>query len=82
MPLCLVACVFYPKQVSYYDENCNDISKKFVLEESRHNYAVNTHCDDECLLLSLGIITVGAVVAGSVVVIGNTIYWFERQLEC
>ena len=72
-------CIVYPKKVEFYDPECEIIVKKMTLE------VVPTHSvcsfEEECLVI-LGISAASAVVSGSIVVVGNTIYWLEKVGKC
>ena len=78
----LLGCVFYPKQVTYVDEKCDRVAKKFVLQDNPAAFDEVFCHTDECVLLGLGVMGVGFVVSGSVVLIGNTVYWLENKYKC
>lgn len=91
LSLFISSCVFYPKKIEYYDDHCNIVSRKLVLETEKMN---GTSCsgsnsnDPEsqiCLAYLAGIITLSAasaIVSGSLVVVGNTVYWLEKEGRC
>ncbi len=73
------SCVVYPKKVEFYDPECEIIVKKLTLKvEMTQNIC---SFEEECLMI-LGISAASAVVSGSIVVIGNTIYWLEKVGKC
>ena len=80
----LAGCVFYPERVAYYDEDCGVRSHRLRLEAEVIGNL--NDCDGEkaqaCLVVIAGIASVSAVVSGSIVIVGNTIYWLERQGAC
>ena len=84
-------CVYKPHKIAFYDEDCDVVSRKYVLtKEELHLLMQNDECQDaECITLllgrSLGIVFAGpisAVISGSFVVVGNTLYWLEKQMKC
>ncbi len=79
-PLFLTACVYYPKQIKVYDEQCQIQHKKLVLERSK-NIRLG-ECSDDACIASLLSIPFQALVAGTLVVAGNVVYWFEKQGDC
>ena len=92
--LLLIGCVYVPKQVIQYDEECDIELKKYVLKRTdiqpTQIYININRCSDEtCVALFLGGIVgysligpVTALVSGSIVITGNTIHWLERQGQC
>ena len=80
----LSGCVFYPHRIPYYDKKCEVTSHKYVLDA-----VVITDMGDcsgeqakACLIVLAAVGGASAVVSGSIVVVGNTIYWLERQGDC
>ena len=92
--LLLIGCVYVPKQVTQYDEECNIELKKYVLTRTDIHptqvyIGINRCSDEACVALFLGGIVgysligpVSALVSGSIVITGNTIHWLERQGQC
>jgi hypothetical protein len=80
----LCGCVFYPARVAYYDEQCQVRSHKLRLEAEVISNL--NDCDGEkaeaCLVVIAAIGSVTAVVSGSIVIVGNTLYWLERRGAC
>jgi hypothetical protein len=74
----------YPRVVKYYDEECQIMAKKMVVDVAK--VSVLDSCEDDACLTSLvvGIVASASthIVAGSVVHVGNTIYWRERKKNC
>jgi len=67
------------------------LSKKLVLAENElHVLRGGDQCrDDECTKLALkravGSVFTGpasAIISGTIVVVGNTVYWLQRQINC
>lgn len=79
------ACVYYPKQVQYYDKDCDIESKRLVLDVEAMNGIGNCGGGEGALVCAAALLGVGAVtmiVSGSIVLIGNTAYWLEKQGNC
>ena len=74
------SCIVYPKKVEYYDAECEIMVKKLTLEVEVVTQNACSY-EEECLVL-LGASAASAVVSGSIVVIGNTIYWLEKVGNC
>ncbi len=82
--VCLIqaGCVFfYPKQVQYYDADCEVKYKQLVLEHTRLN-GIRINCTNEECIAVLLLIPLEALVAGSIVIVGNTVYWLEKEGRC
>jgi hypothetical protein len=80
----LSACIVVPRTVSTYDPQCRTHTRQMTLEVAAvggfHNCA-----GDACaaMLASFGVVAAAsAVVSGSIVLVGNIVYWFERQQGC
>jgi hypothetical protein len=80
----LSACVYAPRTVTVYDPDCQIVTRHMVLDGQQ--VAAIGHCHNEgCLavLVAMGAVTaVTVVVSGSVVVVGNVVYWFEKRSQC
>ena len=74
-------CAYYPKQVEVYDQDCNIQFKKLILQRSDSNMSVSD-CENEACIASLLSIPMQALVAGSVVIAGNAVYWLEKEGKC
>jgi len=84
----LISCTFYPKVVHDADnDRCKLSSNKLTLEVSvpRGGFHCNGASGDGaaiCLAVA-GIYSITtAVVSGSIVLIGNTAHWIEKQGKC
>lgn len=83
LPL-VAGCVFLPHTAAVYDSDCEIYEKKMTLEA----YQVGTlaGCRNEgcvALLVAAGVVSAAtAVVSGSVVVVGNVVYWLEAKGQC
>lgn len=82
--LSLWGCVYAPRTVSVYDPDCQIVTRHMVLDGQQ--VAAIAHCHNEgclALLVTMGAVSaVTAVVSGSVVVVGNVVYWFEKRSQC
>lgn len=82
--LLLPACVFVPRTVEVYDSDCNVASRQMYIEPVEIGDFLD--CSDEScaqLLVALGAVAASSVVvSGSIVIVGNAVYWFEKQGRC
>lgn len=76
------ACAYYPRQVEVYDPDCQIVSRKMVLQEADVGYYVGISCQNEGCLIPLIPAAASAIVSGSIVVVGNVVYWLEKQGRC
>lgn len=91
VPMILAACIVVPEKIKYYDKDCQVVSKRYTLttqEIKMHgpiDNCSNEECVDEIAAAIFGtviIVPISAVVSGSIVIVGNTFYWLEKQGEC
>jgi hypothetical protein len=84
LPLALAACIVVPRTDHVYDEDCQIYVKKMTLEAQQIGYFAG--CGNEgcaVMLVAVGAVAAAtAVVSGSIVVIGNVVYWAEKQDRC
>lgn len=84
LALALTGCVFVPRTVQVYDEDCQIVGRQMVLDVQQ--IGTLGHCSNEgCagVLVALGAVaSVSAVISGSVVIVGNVVYWFEKRSQC
>lgn len=77
-------CVYLPRTTTTYDDKCQYMKRQMNLEV--HQVGVITGCSNEscaAALVVFGAITaVSVVVSGSVMVVGNVVYWLEKQGHC
>ena len=78
-------CVIVPVTVEGFDPDCRVATYHMELQ------AVQLHAFDVCrggqgcdaaVLISLGVTAASAVVSGSIVVVGNVVYWAEHRASC
>ena len=78
-------CIFYPAKVEYYEARCEAMLRHYELQVEevglRDGFCQSGY-EAECLTLVLAVSAGSAVVSGSIVVVGNTLYWLERQGKC
>ncbi|MEY4749125.1 MAG: hypothetical protein RIQ60_1339 [Pseudomonadota bacterium] len=76
--------MFAPRTVNVYDPDCRISSRQMILQASE--LPVMGRCrGEECgaMLVIFGAVSAAsAVVSGSIVVVGNVVYWFEKQNNC
>ena len=96
LPLIIGSCLVIPKTEHSSVSNCELITKRWTLEFHRIDSNNECYgCDDfvrgviecggeveECVAI-LATVSIGwTVIAGSVVVVGNTVHWLEKQGSC
>jgi hypothetical protein len=80
----LQACVVVPRTDTVFDDECKILRRHMVLEVQQYGYFGGC-ANDGCvaLLVATGAVAAAsAVVSGSIAIVGNVVYWFERQSEC
>jgi hypothetical protein len=84
LAIVLAGCVYAPRTVTVYDPDCRIVTRHMVLDAQQ--VGAIGHCSNEgclTLLVAMGAVSaVSAVVSGSVVVVGNVMYWFEKRSSC
>jgi len=80
-------CVFYPRTIEYYDAGCDIKYRTLVLgtEEMKKDCSGQKLKDPQseaCFALVVAMSAGSAIVSGSIVVVGNTVYWLEKQGKC
>lgn len=80
----LSACIVVPQTQTVYDPQCQVMTRQITLETTV--IGGFTRCaGDGCaaLLATMGFVTAASVVvSGSIAVVGNAVYWIERQGQC
>ena len=80
----LQGCVYLPETRTWYDEQCQIYSKHMTLRAHQVG-AIGNCVQRDCVgvLAIFGAVgAVSAVVSGSIVVVGNTVYWLEKNGKC
>jgi hypothetical protein len=76
----LYGCAYYPATVEYYDEECQILQSRLVVEKS--SYGLMRQCSNEACIAVLLSIPVERLVVGSMVVAGNSVLWMEKKGRC
>lgn len=80
----LPSCIVVPRTVEKYDPECRIVARHMDLEAVQIGYIAG--CSNEgcatLILAAAATVTATAIISGSIVVIGNTVYWFEKQGRC
>jgi hypothetical protein len=80
----LSACIYVPRTTEVYDADCRIQSKQMTLEPvqiASLGQCVGSGCG-ALLVVAGATAAASAVVSGSIVVVGNVAYWFEKQGRC
>ncbi len=78
------ACVVLPQTYEVYDPECKVMTRQVTLQAA---YVGGfQHCAGEgcaSMLAAAGVVTAASlVVSGSIALVGNVVYWIERQGNC
>lgn len=80
----LQACMVVPRTMQTFDPECRTVANQMVLEEVQ--LGAIQHCSNEgcvALIIGAGVAAVASVIiSGTIVVVGNVAYWFERRAGC
>lgn len=80
----LAGCIFLPHTATVYDAECEILERKMTLEA--YQVGALGGCRNEgcaALLVVAGVVSATtAVISGSVVVVGNVVYWLEEKGQC
>lgn len=79
-------CIFTTEVVTRYDAACQIEVRQMVLTSQPFDFVLPHPCHDElCLYVLAGealLVPVSAVISGSVLLIGNTVFWMEKHGRC
>lgn len=82
MSLC--SCIFLPQTTTRYDSDCGVVERHMSLQA--YQIAAFGGCRNEgCveLLVVTGVVSAASlIVSGSVVVVGEAVYWLETKRQC
>lgn len=79
----ITSCTFIPKVVHDPDNRrCNLDTSQRILDFTTEGSHEFLHDCPDCLFLASLYSTASAIISGSVVIIGNTIHWIEKQAKC
>jgi hypothetical protein len=67
--------------VEVYDSDCDIKFKQFKVKKS-DNWPQIDDCENEACIAKLLSIPMDALVVGSIVVVGNTVFWLEKEGKC
>lgn len=80
----LASCIVVPRTIEVYDPDCQVVARHMELETVQIGYIAG--CANEgcaaLIVAAAATVTATAIISGSIVVIGNTAYWFEKQGRC
>lgn len=83
--LTLTSCVFVPV-VSENESNCILQTQKLELQVEHSHGSLGFHCTGEACMAVLAVASAVSIstfiVSGSVVLIGNTFHWLEKEGSC
>jgi hypothetical protein len=83
LPL-LSSCMVLPRTFEVYDPDCHVVARHMALQAVQ--IASIQHCaNNECAVLIVAVAATAAasaMISGSIVVVGNVVYWFEKQGRC
>lgn len=84
LSLLLSSCVVVPVTREVVDPNCRTVTREVALAAAYVGGFQRCGGEDcAALLAALGVVAVAsAVVSGSIALVGNVVYWFERQGRC
>ena len=77
-------CVILPVTTESYDPDCRFVTHHMALkavEVDRIRNCSSNGCG-AVILLGLGVAAATTIVSGSVVVVGNVVYWAEHRVNC
>ncbi len=80
----LGGCVYVPHTTAVYDEKCQAFQRHMTLESQQIGTILGCGGDAciHALVVMVAVSAATAVVSGSVVVIGNVVYWVEHRGRC
>lgn len=80
----LEGCIVVPRTTAWYDQDCQLVAKHVELQPvqiAQFGGCIDAECG--ALLAIAGAAAIGsAVISGSIMVVGNALYWIERQGKC
>lgn len=77
------ACVVVPVTVEGYDPDCRLVTHHMELKMTQVHSMIEcsgSKCNQ--LLAAFGVTAASAIVSGSIVVVGNVVYWAEERAGC
>lgn len=80
----LSACIVVPRTVMTYDPACRMVAREMTLQAVQVA-SIGGCANQACVTLVAAAAITGlasTVVSGSIAVVGNAVYWIERQGQC
>jgi hypothetical protein len=80
----LQSCIVVPRTVEVFDPECRVVARHMDLQSVQIGY-ISSCSNDGCAALivaAAATVTATAIISGSIVVVGNVVYWFEKQGRC
>ncbi len=78
----LASCVVVPVTTEGYDADCRVITHHMTLKVTQLQELQDCSGSNDCALEYLAIFGASAAVSGSIVLVGNVVYWAERRAAC
>ncbi len=80
----LAGCVMVPRTTETYDPDCRITTRQMELQPVQIGSLMGCHNQGCAALLVAAGATAAAstVISGSIVIVGNVVYWFEKQGRC
>jgi hypothetical protein len=77
-------CVMVPRTTETYDPDCRITTRQMELQPVQIGTLMGCHNQGCAALLVAAGATAAAstVISGSIVIVGNVVYWFEKQGRC
>lgn len=80
--LLLQACFFYPKVSPQQTASCDVSTRQLTLDVGVLDLSSTSGDIDDLMAVVVVIGGVSAVVSGSIVLVGNTVHWLEKEGRC
>ena len=84
LTLLLQACVFVPRTTTKFDEDCHILARHMTMEPvqiAQLSSCTNSQCTEFMVVAGITA-AASAVISGSIVIVGNVVYWMEKQGRC
>ena len=84
LALLLQACVFVPRTTTKFDEDCHILARHMTMEPvqiAQLSSCTNSQCTEFMVIAGITA-AASAVISGSIVIVGNVVYWMEKQGRC
>lgn len=82
--LLLQSCVYVPITTTRYDADCQILARHMTMEPvqvAQLSSCSNAQCTDFMVVAGFTA-AASAVISGSIVIVGNVVYWMEKQGSC